>query len=101
MLSIRCANGTLTLQRIVGRPLDGERVASMNILGNRAKALVRVTGEESELGGSLWQGEVDDAGQLARVIGSGQGTITVDIDGEDEIGIAPSQEAADFVRNCG
>ena len=100
MLSLRCERGALTAQRIVGRPLEGNLVGNMNFLGNDANTLVRVTNEESELGGSLWQGEVLDAEQMARVIGGGNDTIEINIEGENAIRVQPSVAAARFVRNC-
>lgn len=101
VLSIRCDNGSLTVQRVVGRPLEGSFVGNMNFLGNDANTLVRVTNEESELGGSLWQGPVDDAALMARVIGGGNETIEINIEGENAIRVRPSVRAAQFVRDCG
>lgn len=101
LLSIRCASGTLMVQRVVGRPLEGNLVASMNFLGNDANTMVRVTNKRSELGGSLWEGEVLDAAQIATVIGGGNEMITVDIEGSNAIRVRPSVRAAEFVRECG
>ena len=85
----------------MGERLQGDLVASMNFLGNDANTLVRVTNAESELGGSLWQGEVLDAAQMAQVMGGGNQTITVDIGGKNAIRVEPSVAAARFVRDCG
>ncbi len=101
LLSMRCENGALTVQRITAQPLKGSFVANMNFLGEGANTLVRVTNQQSELGGSLWQGEVLDTAQLANVIGTGEPAITVDIEGEDAVLVRPSAEAARFVRACG
>lgn len=101
MLSIRCEGGTLTVQRIVGRRLEGNLVGNMNFLGNDANTLVRVTNQESELGGSLWQGEIYDAELMAQVIGGGNETIEVNIEGENAIRVRPSVRAAKFIRDCG
>lgn len=101
ILSIRCSGGSLTVQRVVGRPREGNLVGNMNFLGNDANTLVRVTNQESELGGSLWQGQVDDTALLARVIGGGNETVEVNIEGENAIRVRPSVRAAAFIRNCG
>lgn len=100
LLSFTCQESVLSAQRIVGQPLRGELVANMNFLGQDANTLVRVTNAESELGGSLWQGTVDEPAQMAKVIGTGDGAVTVDIDGENAILLRPSPEAARFVRAC-
>lgn len=101
MLSLQCQEGVLTAQRVVARPLKGELVANMNFIGNDANTLVRVTNATSELGGSLWHGEVLDTAQMAKVIGTGERPVTVDIEGQDAILVRPSQQAASFVRACG
>ena len=61
----------------------------------------RCTRMNSMVSTLLKQGPVDDAALMAQVIGGGNETIEINIEGENAIRVRPSVRAAQFVRDCG